>query len=60
MTAAPIRRRPRPELWLAPAPQARPARRPPPPAVLPQAPPLEVQLAALESELRAWGREALL
>ena len=60
MTAAPTRRR-RPELWLAPTP--RPRRRPPSPVtVLPQVPPppLEVQLAALEGELRAWGREVLL
>ena len=82
MPAAPIRRRPRPELWLAAAPQARPARRIPMHvaerfsnvsskihlpqsarvlALPPQAPPsLETQLAALEGELRCWGREALL
>lgn len=63
MTAAPIRRRPRPELWLAPGgpPAAAPRRRPPLPTRLPQAPPvpLDQQLAALEAELRAWGREPL-
>lgn len=63
MTAAPIRRRcPQVEVWRqGQAHRRRPARRVEqlPPLIPSGAPPIEQQLAALEGELRAWGREGL-
>lgn len=56
MTTAIRRRRPAPQ-------QVPPIRRLPrlqPGAPLPPPPPLEQQLAALEAEVRGWGREQLL
>lgn len=64
MTAAPIRRRrPQVEVWRQGQGHHRRGREthfsaPPPPVPSPP-PPVETQLAALEAEFRAWGREGL-
>jgi hypothetical protein len=60
MNSVITRRHPWVDVWRPPAGRSR-VRPPDPLAPSPTGPPppLELQLAALEGELRAWGREAL-